>query len=42
MNEALGQMPWMESDRLAALRDYDILDTPPEPEFDDIVVSAAH
>ena len=42
MNDALGQVTWTESERLAALRDYDILDTPPEPEFDDIVASAAH
>jgi two-component sensor histidine kinase/PAS domain-containing protein len=29
-----------EDRRLAVLRDYDILDTPPEPEFDDIVLLA--
>src|SRR5215210_6936049 len=28
---------WSESDRTAALRSYDILDTPPEPDFDDVV-----
>ena len=28
---------WTESERIAALRRYDILDTPPEPEFDDAV-----
>ncbi|WBO21399.1 PAS domain S-box protein [Sphingomonas abietis] len=28
---------WTEIERLAALRRYDILDTPPEPEFDDSV-----
>lgn len=28
---------WSEDDRIAALRRYDILDTPPEPEFDDAV-----
>ena len=27
---------WTESDRLAALESYAILDTPLEPEFDDI------
>jgi two-component sensor histidine kinase len=32
---------WKESDRLAALRRYRILDTPPEPEFDDLVQLAA-
>jgi two-component sensor histidine kinase len=30
-----------ESDRLAALRSYRVLDTPPEPEFDDLVQLAA-
>ncbi|WP_457094820.1 sensor histidine kinase [Microvirga sp. P5_D2] len=34
--------PWNESDRLAALRSYRVLDTPPEPEFDDLVQLAAH
>ena len=28
---------WTEDERIAALRRYDILDTPPEPEFDDAV-----
>jgi GAF domain-containing protein len=28
--------PWSEEDRLAALRSYGILDTPPEPAFDEI------
>jgi PAS domain S-box-containing protein len=28
---------WTEDERLAALRSYQILDTPPEPEFDDAV-----
>jgi two-component sensor histidine kinase len=28
---------WSEDDRVAALRSYDILDTPPEPDFDDVV-----
>lgn len=32
---------WLESDRLAALAGYAILDTPPEPDFDDIVRLAA-
>jgi two-component sensor histidine kinase len=34
-------LPWNESDRLAALRSYRVLDTPPEPEFDDLVQLAA-
>jgi two-component sensor histidine kinase len=33
--------PWTESDRLAALRGYRVLDTPREPEFDDLVQLAA-
>ena len=33
--------PWNENDRLAALRSYRILDTPPEPIFDDLVQLAA-
>jgi two-component sensor histidine kinase len=32
---------WKESDRLAALRSYRVLDTPPEPEFDALVQLAA-
>ena len=32
---------WSENDRLAALRSYRILDTRPEPEFDDLVQLAA-
>ncbi|HEX2135319.1 MAG TPA: HWE histidine kinase domain-containing protein [Microvirga sp.] len=32
---------WKESERLAALRSYRILDTPPEPVFDDLVLLAA-
>jgi two-component sensor histidine kinase len=32
---------WSESDRIAALRSYAILDTPPEPDFDDVVRLAA-
>lgn len=34
--------PWDEEQRLAALRAYAILDTPPEPDFDDIARLAAH
>jgi len=33
--------PWTESDRLAALRNYRVLDTSPEPEFDALVQLAA-
>ena len=33
---------WEERDRLAALRKYDVLDTPPEPAFDGLVRLAAH
>lgn len=32
---------WDEEERLAALRSYAVLDTPPEPDFDDIAVLAA-
>jgi two-component sensor histidine kinase len=32
---------WKESDRLAALRSYRVLDTPPEPAFNDLVELAA-
>lgn len=32
---------WTENDRLAALRSYRVLDTPPEPAFDDLVQLAA-
>ncbi len=32
---------WKESDRLAALRSYRVIDTPPEPAFDDLVQLAA-
>jgi two-component sensor histidine kinase len=35
------QPAWAESDRLAALRSYRVLDTPPEPAFDDLVQLAA-
>lgn len=28
---------WSEGERVAALRSYEILDTPPEPDFDDVV-----
>src|SRR5918997_4019277 len=34
-------LTWNEEDRLAALRRYSILDTPPEPVFDDLVRLAA-
>jgi two-component sensor histidine kinase len=34
--------PWDEAERLAVLRQYGILDTPPEAEFEDIVRIAAH
>jgi len=33
--------PWTESDRLAALRSYRVLDTPSEPAFDELVQLAA-
>jgi two-component sensor histidine kinase len=33
---------WDEEQRLATLRSYAILDTPPEPDFDDIAQLAAH
>ena len=39
--EARGKPGWVEADRLAALKRYKILDTPPEPAFDDIVKIAA-
>ncbi|MFD0465127.1 hypothetical protein ACFQY9_28060 [Microvirga aerilata] len=32
---------WKEKDRLAALRSYRVLDTPPEPVFNDLVELAA-
>jgi two-component sensor histidine kinase len=38
---ASGKPAWAETDRLAALARYKVLDTPPEPEFDDIVRIAA-
>lgn len=34
-------MSWSGEERLAALAAYDILDTPPEPEFDDLVLLIA-
>lgn len=37
MSVTTDQKAWVESDRLAALRAYDILDTPREAAFDDIV-----
>src|SRR5688572_12535497 len=33
--------PWNESDRLAALRSYDILDSDREPAFDDVTALVA-
>jgi two-component sensor histidine kinase len=36
------QPTWNEADRLAALREYDILDAPPGTDFDDFVQIAAH
>jgi two-component sensor histidine kinase len=36
-----GTIDWDEGHRLAALRSYNVLDTPPEPDFDDIVHLAA-
>jgi PAS domain S-box-containing protein len=33
--------PWDEAERLLALKRYAILDTPPEPEFEDLVLLAA-
>src|SRR2546426_9672551 len=35
-------IPKDETERLADLRSYQILDTPPEPAFDDITALAAH
>ena len=34
-------LPWTEAERLDALESYGILDTPPEPAFDDIAKLAA-
>jgi two-component sensor histidine kinase len=42
VKEQVSQPAWTEAERLEALRRYGILDTPPEPEFDDIVRIAAH
>ena len=36
------QPVWSEAERLAALDSYHVLDTPPEPAFDDIAKIAAH
>lgn len=36
------QLPENERERLQALADYQVLDTPPEREFDDLVAIAAH
>ena len=41
MSEYKVRPGWEESDRLAALRSYRVLDTPPEPQFDDLVRVAA-
>ena len=41
MSEYKVRPGWEESDRLAALRSYRILDTPPETQFDDLVRVAA-
>jgi diguanylate cyclase (GGDEF)-like protein/PAS domain S-box-containing protein len=38
----LARLPDAENERLAALRDHQILDTPPEEEFDGLVRLAAH
>ncbi|HEX2556393.1 MAG TPA: HWE histidine kinase domain-containing protein [Microvirga sp.] len=42
MGELESQPTWTEPERLTALRQYAILDTPREVEFDDIVKIAAH
>jgi two-component sensor histidine kinase len=39
--KAMSLAPWDENARIAALRSYGILDTPREPEFDDLVNLAA-
>jgi len=39
--DAAQQLPWSEADRIAALEAYGILDTPQEPEFDDLAKLAA-
>src|SRR5215212_3782016 len=36
------QPVWSEAERLAALDSYHVLDTPPEPAFDDLTRIAAH
>src|SRR5829696_2057035 len=36
------QPTWTEAERLSALDSYQVLDTPPEPAFDDIARIAAH
>lgn len=35
--ESIGGQRWDEHERIAALRSFGILDTPPEPDFDDLV-----
>lgn len=42
VNEASAGAKWKEGDRLAALRSYGVLDTPPEPAFDSLAQLAAH
>lgn len=37
MGEQWRFQTWSERERIAALRSYDILDTPPDPDFDDVV-----
>jgi hypothetical protein len=37
MGRELRAPDWNESERLAALHSFEILDTPPEPDFDDLV-----
>jgi two-component sensor histidine kinase len=37
MGQDVSSPTWSEAERIAALKSYDILDTPPEPDFDDVV-----
>ena len=37
MGQDVSSPSWSELERIAALKSYDILDTPPEPDFDDVV-----
>jgi len=41
IHESACAASWDESERLAAMRRYGVLDTPPEPEFDDVARLAA-